>query len=162
MVHGRQNKVKIEHMVCAATLAHPRMFPVAEVDWVLKSEIWSTDPGREQLFIYGTVPDGTGIRSYTSKKVYGKSLEHRRSKVLMLSAVQLQPLSHHLSPRLLGGEAIKADLPAPQAKSSSAHVEPRVLCTTHPKVFLRINSWCPFLRYGTHQYWQGLSPKAWS
>ena len=118
--------------------------PVVEVDWLLKSEVGSTDPGKEQLFPGGTVPDGTGVRSSTSKKVCGKSLEHHRNKVLMLSAVQLQPLSHHLSPRALGGDAIRADSPAPPAKYLSARMDPSVLSTTHPKVFLEINSGSPF------------------
>lgn len=64
---------------------------------VLESGVWSMDPGRTQLLTVKRQREGTGVTNSTTRKVFGKSPKHHRSKVSLLSSVQgaglqLQPL----------------------------------------------------------------------
>ena len=83
--------------------------PVAEGGWVLESGVWSADPGRGQLLAVKRQPEGTGVRSSTTRKVCGKSPGyHRRCHC----SVVREGWSHHYNP-----------FPHPPASSASTGTE---------------------------------------
>lgn len=62
--------------------------PGVERGWVLESGIWRVDPGRGQLLAVKRQPEGTGVKSSTTRKVCGRNPGHYRSKASLLSGVQ--------------------------------------------------------------------------
>ena len=74
---------------------------------VLESGVWSMDPRRGQLLAVRRQPEGTGVRSSTTRKVCGKRPGHHRSKALLFSGAQgvglpLQPPPHLLASASVG------------------------------------------------------------